>query len=87
MEKVYSNFSLLLFGNLALVILGSRLISFSFNFHGLAGYALGLLNISPHREYSVLDLGLSIPESYEFHNNFTIRFTQVIYFLTFLFYL
>ena len=84
MEKVYSNFSLLLFGNLALVILGSRLISFSFNFHGLPGNALGLLDIS-HREYSVLDL--SIPESYEFPNNFTIRFTQVIYFLTFLFYL
>lgn len=74
--------TIILFGTLALVILGSRLISFSFNFHGLAGYALGLLDISPHREYSVLDLGLSIPESYEFPNNFTIRFTQVIYFLT-----
>ena len=73
----------MLFRNLALVILGSRLISFSFNFHGLPGYALGLLDISPHREYSVLDL--SIPESYEFPNNFTIRFTQVIYFLTYFF--
>ncbi len=74
--------TIILLGTLTLVILGSRLISFSFNFHGLAGYALGLLDISPHREYSVLDLGLSIPESYEFPNNFTIRFTQVIYFLT-----
>ena len=74
--------TLLLFGTLTLVIVGSTLTTFSFNFHGLAGYALGLLEIAPHREYSVLDLGLSIPQSYEFPNSKTIRFTQVIYFLT-----
>ena len=74
--------TIILFGTLGLVILGSLLTSFSFDFYGLAGYALNLLDISPHREYSVLNLGLNIPQAYEFPNNFTIRFTQTIYFLT-----
>ncbi len=72
----------LLFITLALVIFGSYIISFSFNFHGLAGYALNLLKIEDHREYSVLDLGFSVPKSYENPNSKAIRFTQVIYFLT-----
>ncbi len=72
----------LLFATLILVIIGSYIISFSFNFHGLAGYALTLLNIDDHREYSVLDLGFSVPKSYENPNSKAIRFTQVIYFLT-----
>ncbi len=74
--------TILLFLTLILVILGSILISFSFHFHGLAGYALGLLDISAQREYSVFELGLNVPNSYEYPNNGTIRFTQVIYFLT-----
>ena len=72
----------LLFITLILVIIGSSIISFSFNFHGLAGYALNLLDIDDHREYSILDLGFSVPKSYENPNSKAIRFTQVIYFLT-----
>ena len=74
--------TILLFLTLILVILGSLLISFSFHFHGLAGYALGLLDIKPQREYSVFDLGLNVPNSYEYPDSKTIRFTQIIYFLT-----
>ena len=74
--------TILLFLTLILVIFGSLFTSFSFHFHGLAGYALGLLDISAQREYSVFDLGLNVPNSYEFPNNKTIRFTQIIYFLT-----
>ena len=74
--------TVLLFATLILVIIGSNITSFSFNFHGLAGYALELFEISPQRKYSVIDLGLSVPESYEKPNDGVIRFTQVIYFLT-----
>ena len=74
--------SFLLFATFILVIVGSFITSFSFYFHGLAGYALDLFEIAPHREYSVIQLGLSVPESYEDPNDSIIRFTQVIYFLT-----
>ena len=74
--------SILLILTLCLVIIGSFLTSFSFNFHGLAGYALDLFQIVPHREYSVIQLGFSVPESYENPNDKVIRFTQAIYFIT-----
>jgi hypothetical protein len=74
--------SFLLVSTLILVIIGSTITSFSFYFHGLAGYALDLFEIAPHREYSVITLGTSVPESYEDPNDRIIRFTQVIYFLT-----
>ena len=74
--------SILLFLTLGLVLIGSFISSFSFYFHGLAGYALDLFEIPPHREYSVFELGLSVPKSYEDPNDSVIRFTQIIYFLT-----
>ena len=48
--------SCLLFITLGLVIIGSITQSFSFNFHGLAGYALELLDIPTHREFSIIQL-------------------------------
>ena len=72
----------LLFSTLALVIIGSNTTTFSFYFHGLAGYALDLFDISDHRDYSVIDLGFNVPKSYENPNDGVIIFTQVIYFLT-----
>ena len=74
--------SILLILTLCLVIIGSFITSFSFYFHGLAGYALDLFKITPHREYSVIQLGFSVPESYENPNDKVIRFTQAIYFIT-----
>ena len=74
--------SFLLILTLCLVIAGYFTTSFSFYFHGLAGYALDLFEISPQREYSVIQLGLSVPESYENPNDKVIRFTQAIYFIT-----
>ena len=74
--------SLIIFITLGLVIAGSIIECFSFYFHGLAGYGLDLLNIPPHREFSIIDLGLSVPDAYESPNDPVIIFTQVIYFLT-----
>jgi hypothetical protein len=74
----------ILFFTLGCVIMGISLISFSFDFHGLAGYGLDLLKIDNHREYSVIDLGRQMPSSAEKPNSYTIRFTQIIYFLTIL---
>lgn len=67
---------------LALEIAGSVLMTFSFNFEGLAGWALPLLDVSAHREYSVLDLGVQLPQSAQNPNSFTVRFTQVVHLLT-----
>lgn len=67
---------------LALSIAGSVLMTFSFNFEGLAGWALPLLDVSAHREYSVLDLGVQLPQSAQNPNSFTVRFTQVVHLLT-----
>ena len=64
------------------VIAGSITECFSFYFHGLAGYGLNLLKIPSHREFSVLSLGLSVPEAYENPKAPEIIFTQVIFFLT-----
>ena len=74
--------SFILFLTLGLVIAGSLTQCFSFYFHGLAGYGLDLLKIPPHREFSILDLGLSVPKAYENPKAPAIIFTQVIYFLT-----
>ena len=64
------------------VIAGSVTECFSFHFHGLAGYGLNLLKIPPHREFSILGLGMSVPEAYENPKAPEIIFTQVIFFLT-----
>ena len=74
--------SILLFLTLGLVLVGSYITSFSFYFHGLAGYALDLFKITPHRDYSVIELGFNVPDAAENPNDGVIRFTQIIYFLT-----
>ena len=74
--------SSILFLTLGLVIAGSITQCFSFYFHGLAGYGLDLLKIPPHREFSILDLGISVPGAYENPTDPAIIFTQVVYFLT-----
>ena len=74
--------TILLFSTLILALIGSFIKSFSFYFHGLAGYALDLFNITPYRDYSVIELGFSVPKSYENPNDGVIRFTQAIYFIT-----
>ena len=82
-KKIFQKIiSILLILTLCLVIIGSFIPSFSFYFHGLAGYALDLFEIDRHREYSVIQLGFSVPESYENPNDKVIRFTQAIYFIT-----
>jgi hypothetical protein len=74
--------SALLFATLILVLLGCLTQSFSFQFHGLAGYALELLDISSYREFSIIQLGLSVRDIYENPNASEIIFTQFIFFLT-----
>jgi len=55
--------------------------AFSFDFVGLAGWALDLLGVSPHRKYSVVELGLKVPPSARHPNSFNVRSTQLIFFL------
>ena len=74
--------SSLLFITLGLVIIGSFTESFSFYFHGLAGYALKLFNYSDHREFSILQLGFDVRDVYEDPNAPEVIFTQFIFFLT-----
>ncbi|EAX85903.1 hypothetical protein TVAG_025310 [Trichomonas vaginalis G3] len=63
------------------VLFGSYLKTFSFEFVGLAGWALRLVKAQQYREYSVIDLALQLPEAAEHKNSFGIRFTQAIYIL------
>ena len=74
--------SLMIFLTLGLVISGSIIKCISFDFDGLAGYALDLFNIPPHREFSIIELGISLPNAYENPNDPVIIFAQVVYFLT-----
>lgn len=63
-------------------IIGSVLNTFSFNFIGLAGWALPFLDINPNRAYSVITLTEEVPPSARRPNSFTVRFTQIIFILT-----
>ena len=76
--------SCLLFITLGLVIIGSIIQSFSFNFHGLAGYALELLDIPTHRGFSIIQLEMNERKVNEDPNSSRIIFCQFIYFLTIL---
>lgn len=73
--------SLSLVFSIILFIFGSYMKTFSFEFVGLAGWALQLLNAEQYREYSVIDLGLQLPKAAEQPNSFTIRCTQAVYVL------
>ena len=55
--------------------------SFSFAFVGLIGWVMELLGYSHVTEYSVLDLPYNLPLCAEYPNSFTIRFTQVLYYI------
>jgi len=74
--------SVLLGLSLVLIILGSALKTFSFDFVGLVGWVLPMLGIDPHREYSVLTLNEEVPGSAMEPNSFTIRFTQIVFIMT-----
>ena len=74
--------SSLLFITLILVVLGCVTNSFSFQFHGLAGYALELLDIPSYREFSIIQLGLSVRDIYENPKASENIFSQFTYFLT-----
>ena len=78
--KIFISFLLIL--TLVLVIVGSITKCFSFYFHGLAGYALELLDVPSHREFSIIELGTSMPGSYENPHAPEIIFTQIVYFVT-----
>ena len=76
--------SSMIFVTLGLVIIGSVTKSFSFYFHGLAGYALNLLDYEDHRDFSIIRLGLDVRDVYENPDAPEIIFTQFIYFFTIL---
>ncbi|KAH0786032.1 hypothetical protein GPJ56_010050 [Histomonas meleagridis] len=66
---------------LAFVIVGVILMSFSFNFVGLLGWAFTLIPIPNYNEYSVIDLSVQIPDCAEDPNSFGVRFTQILCFI------
>ena len=74
--------SSMLFLTLGFAIAGSLTRCVSSKFLGLAGYTLELLKNPSRREFSVIDLGLSVTKDYENSTSPAIIFTQVIYFLT-----
>ena len=76
--------SSMIFITLGLVIIGSVTKCFSFYFHGLAGYALNLLDYPDHRDFSIIKLGLDVRDVYENPDAPEIIFTQFIYFFTIL---
>ncbi|ELP95062.1 hypothetical protein EIN_253260 [Entamoeba invadens IP1] len=71
-----------LFITFVLVMTGFFLTSFSFDFNGLAGWALKILGQSPERTFSVVDLGTQLPGAAKEPNSFAVRITQIVYFLT-----
>jgi len=68
--------------SMIMMILGTALETFSFDFVGLVGWLLPMLDIPAHRAYSVLSLTVEVPPSAQEPNSFTVRFTQVIFILT-----
>lgn len=64
--------------SLLLVLCGTFLQSFNFNFLGLAGYALGP---EQHRPFSVFSLGMKIPEASGDPDGFWILMLQGVFFL------
>ena len=74
--------AVLLVLTLILTILGTVLNTFSFDFIGLAGWALPFLDINPKRAYSIISLTEEVPPSARLPNSFTVRFTQIIFILT-----
>lgn len=66
---------------LALFTLGILIKSSSFDFAGLAGWFIDLLDKPTKKAYSVIDLGIGIPDAAEFPNSFGVRITQVIFFI------
>lgn len=55
--------------------------SSSFDFVGLAGWFIDLLDRPTFQEYSVIDLGTGITKASEFPDSFAVRVTQAVFFL------
>jgi len=68
--------------SMIMMILGTCLNTFSFDFVGLVGWLLPMLEIDPHRAYSVLSLTEEVPPSAQNPNSFTVRFTQIVFIMT-----
>jgi len=68
--------------SMIMMILGTVLNTFSFDFVGLVGWLFPMLDIDPHRAYSVLSLTDEVPPSAQEPNSFTVRFTQVVFIMT-----
>eukprot|EP00727_Mastigamoeba_balamuthi_P013713 m51a1_g8965 hypothetical protein (1234) ;mRNA; r:1067285-1071195 len=75
--------SALMLVTVALVVAGAFVISIAFEFRGAAGVALeSLLNTSATREYSLVDVGVSVPDSSPEPRAFGPVLIVVVYLLT-----
>lgn len=61
--------------------LGIFIKSSSFDFVGLAGWFIDLLDKPTISSYSVVDLGVGIPDCAEYPDSFAVRLTQIVFFL------
>lgn len=76
--KVLVVFLLLL--SIGLIIFGSLIDSFAFEWKGATGWILELVNRNPKTSYSIISLGRDLPQSSISPNSPGIRFIQVIFF-------
>eukprot|EP00727_Mastigamoeba_balamuthi_P012620 m51a1_g7981 hypothetical protein (1259) ;mRNA; f:59901-63961 len=75
--------SALMIVTMVLVLVGGFILSIAFEFRGAAGVALeGLLNMSATREYSLVDVGVSVPKSSPNPSAFGPVIIVIVYLLT-----
>jgi len=73
--------TLLLVASTTLLALGATVPSFEFQFEGAAALVLSYLNQTTSNTYSLISLGLALPDSTENPNSLGTRFLQVTYFI------
>jgi len=73
--------TLLLIASTTLLVLGAIFPSFEFQFEGAAALVLSYLNQTTSNTYSLVSLGLALPDSTENPDSFGTRYLQVTYFI------
>jgi hypothetical protein len=71
--------TIILLAAFVLLIFGLISYSFSFDFVGLAGWALNLLGYPHKKEYSVIDLARKLQGSVEHPHSYNVVFTLIVY--------
>lgn len=73
--------TIVIMGTMAIVLVGAVVPAFSFNFKGLAGWAMQADQLDPVHNFSLISLGNSIPPASPTPNELGIRWLQSVFFL------